>query len=746
MKKVIILIQLLPCFILAQSYDFEKDQNGLAPANITAVNGLVKVSIHSTEGKSMEGLVAGSGSTAVANMDLFPAARNYSIIWKETYTVARRSGFILRANGSNSITTGLMKGYLFQVNSSTNNVRIYKSNASSFTLLSSESLTAPGVNSPRWYKATVNDNDLILDYSNDGMSFTNLITTTDNTYNSGKVQYSIGFGKGSGNLYVDDIKFLSVENNSITINNISPYQVFQRDHLGKADLFIEGNYKGNPSGIEARWSNSEIWTSLSLNTNGQGTFSGSLKNQNQGQGTLWVRFSDNISVTIPVRNVGIGDIYVIAGQSNASGRGETYNSYAHPILKAIVFGNDYTWKELTDPVDSNVGQIDHVSSDGAAKGSPWPFIATRIMQSQNVPVAFIPAAKGGSSILQWQPDQDHSNPNTLYGSMNQRIKDTGGKVKGVLFFQGERDAVSNTSEVNYEKRLNTFVSTIASDFPGLKVLTGQIGHANNMGLNAVRKAQLKVINSNQNALLGPATYDINLSDENGDFLHFKSDKDMSEYARRWFMAINEAFYFGDNGYGPIVDKDSITYNHIFNKITVPFNDAKFRAIHNESSVSPDSFKLKNNGLVSISSININGNVLEIIPSSILDISKPIWLSYGLLNDGVSNAIYDNEKLPAQNFYDVLVQIEQTGNETFGTKNNYLIYPNPTKDELFIAFGFPINQVKVKIYSSMQIEVLSKSIIVDKDLIRLNISKLKAGIYSIFIDTKEGTISKKIVKN
>jgi len=46
------------------------------------------------------------------------------------------------------------------------------------------------------------------------------------------------------------------------------------------------------------------------------TFSGTLLSQNQGQGTLIVRHSNDTSLSWSVDNVGIGDIFIISGQSN----------------------------------------------------------------------------------------------------------------------------------------------------------------------------------------------------------------------------------------------------------------------------------------------------------------------------------------------------------------------------------------------------------------------------------------------
>ncbi|MEI8009279.1 MAG: hypothetical protein WCI00_08155 [bacterium] len=57
-----------------------------------------------------------------------------------------------------------------------------------------------------------------------------------------------------------------------------------------------------------------------------------------------------------------------------------------------MFGNDYTWKVLRDPYDSSVNQVDTVSLDSSANGSFVPLLATKIIASQHIPVAFVPTA------------------------------------------------------------------------------------------------------------------------------------------------------------------------------------------------------------------------------------------------------------------------------------------------------------------------------------------------------------------
>lgn len=740
--KQLILFFFAPLLTLSQTYNFDTDLSG-----ITQINGTARIFNNPTQGNVMEATAFGANNIAVFDLDLFPSSSNYSVIWKETYTTNRRHGFILRGNGSNSRHSGLKQGYLFQSNTNSGDVRIYRSNSNGYTQLgTTTALEAPGVNTPRWFRASVEDNSLDLDYSDDGITFTNLLSVTDATYTTGETQYAMGYTGGVGGTYVDDITYNEIVTPSVRISNISAYQVFQRDDLGNASIFVEGNYVGTPTAIEARWNGDTTWTTLGLNTNGIGTFSGTLVNQSEGQGLLEVRFSNEILIVDTVSDVGIGDIYIIAGQSNASGRGLNLNNYTHGSLKASLFGNNDTWVELTDAVDSNSGQIDNVSSDGIAAGSPWPLIATSILASQNIPVAFVTTAKGGTRIQEWLPGADHTDATTLYGSMYRRINAVGGNVKAVLFFQGESDAVNGTSKTVYETRLNTFINEVETDFTGLKTMIGQIGHSNNdVRLNAVRAAQINVINTNSNALLGPTTYDIDLSDEGGDTLHFRSDTDMAEFARRWYKAIEKVFYNGLNGYGPVVVSGDASYNTSLNKITITFTDDTTPAINPASTVTAASFRLEDNGVaVAISSVAIVGDTVELIPSVALNTSNPITLSYAPNNSGIGFAIYDNENLPAENFYDLLIVDSSLGIIKSNFENKILVHPNPTKNNLSINLGNKYKTVNIKLTGINGELILSKNYY-DSQLLDLNIKSVSSGIYFLTLKADNNSGILKVVK-
>lgn len=257
----------------------------------------------------------------------------------------------------------------------------------------------------------------------------------------------------------------SVGTGEITITTPVSYRVFQRSGT-TGTIAVTGTYTGTPGPMEASF-NGGAYASLASTPTG-GTFSGSIANQAQGQGTLSVRWTGNAGSVVTRTLVGIGDVLIVAGQSNACGMAETNQSYSHATLKACKFGNNYAWAELADPLDSNSSQVDSVSSDTGTGGSCWLRLATKWMASQSVPVAFVPCAKIGTQITtDWAIPGNHQDRTTLYGSMVYRALQTGCKV--VLWWQGESDAVEGTSESTYNAALDALANAVNGDL-GVKLM------------------------------------------------------------------------------------------------------------------------------------------------------------------------------------------------------------------------------------------------------------------------------------
>jgi hypothetical protein len=320
----------------------------------------------------------------------------------------------------------------------------------------------------------------------------------------------------------------------VTLTSPHPHQVFQRDGHDHAGILVSGRGAGFDGPVQVRWGDGDWHT---VPRGADGSFSAVLAHRSVGQKTVTVRSLRSPSCTTSVRFVGVGDIYVVAGQSNAVGVSGTLFAYSNPTLRAGLFGNDYLWGDLRDPTDSARGQIDQVSADLDTGGSVWPGVATALMAAEHVPVAFVPCARTGSTIVEWQ--RQEASPWTaasLYGSMARRIAAVGGKVRAVLFWQGEADARLGTTGADYQTALWHFTAAVRRDF-GCRVLVAQIGDYcaekwTGADIGAIRLAQQHAWGRHA-ALAGPLLYDVDL----GDKIHFLTPAAVHTAARRWAAAI-----------------------------------------------------------------------------------------------------------------------------------------------------------------------------------------------------------------
>ncbi|MBC7767068.1 hypothetical protein H7Y21_03690 [Arenimonas sp.] len=443
------------------------------------------------------------------------------------------------------------------------------------------------------------------------------------------------------------------KNYSITINSPRTFQVFQRNENNRADIIISGKYLGSPSEIEASFQG-EPYTSIDKSPSG-GKFSGILKNQRVGQGILKVRFSDQLSINDEKGNIGIGDIFVIAGQSNASGRGEHNQINTSSNFKASIFGNDDKWKELEDPTDSDIDQVDLVSRDTAG-GSAWPILATYFLNSQKVPVAFVPTAKGATSINQWQKNYVRSAGNiNLYSSMKRRIEAVGGNVKAILFLQGEADASTGMDTVTYRKQMIRFADDVNTDF-ATPIIAGQIGDMPTTATNnvdQVREAQRMVWNQKSNVFAGPTLYDVPISLK--DHVHFVSDSSLQILAERWWAALEAKFYGGSRARGPKIIK--LQYNQSESQIVLTFDsnlasNASQLAFRN---LNPSGFTVKENNrnvpIKTVTQIDLNKILIDLNTRT----TENITVSLGSGHSGQDVNIFRDTskfKLPAEFFINI----------------------------------------------------------------------------------------------
>lgn len=362
----------------------------------------------------------------------------------------------------------------------------------------------------------------------------------------------------------------------VQVNEPVRYQTYQRSASGFATIPVRGTAPlQNCPYVEASFNGGSF---LSLATNINGSFSGRMTVP-AGQGELCVQCVGDSSTRFRVPYVGVGDVFVVAGQSNAEGKSPNKQNFSHPTLRASVFTERDAWKIGNDPTDYDPISVSNVYS-GA--GSVWPLLATHIMNDQNVPVAFITTALGGQTLAAsgatWNKNIPNTCPTTLsvpgqncYYNMLQQIEESKvNAVKSVLWHQGESDANLSYPYVYYDT-LKVLAYNLHRDIPGNPTFTSaSLGwkYTGTLQLNSYRNFYSSLWSEVPYANPGPVLYDIPLL-EDPFYLHYTTNAQLAILAHRWFAPIKATLYNGTgNGRGPRLYEASTNNRFVY----LNFND------------------------------------------------------------------------------------------------------------------------------------------------------------------------------
>jgi hypothetical protein len=313
-------------------------------------------------------------------------------------------------------------------------------------------------------------------------------------------------------------------------------QIIQRDTttlLG--DIPISGHYDstlGTPTGIEGKF-NGGAWTALTDCIIADGVFSGTLAGQATGTGNLEVRWANATSRTFVQYEVGVGRIFVVAGQSNAAGLGTNNQTYSGTAKCKMFTESHNTWKVLADPTNTDI-----------AHGSIWPLLANALSTADDTcPIGFITTADGGTGLISDGATEDsyawdRELNGASYLNMLDRVVLSGANaIEEVLWHQGEAEAYAANTTAEYYAAMVAFMENIRDDLPGSPLVRiAQLGQIPNTepaaDSHAIRQAQVLLF-SHELARPGPVSHDINLADGGGDSLHFKTNAELQTMAERW---------------------------------------------------------------------------------------------------------------------------------------------------------------------------------------------------------------------
>lgn len=135
---------------------------------------------------------------------------------------------------------------------------------------------------------------------------------------------------------------------------------------------------------------------------------------------------------------GVGEVFVIAGQSYATNCNDKLFEVKDPLQRVVCWEHgSKSWRVAHDP---------QPVVDGTKDGSIWPLVGDELAYLFDVPIAFVNVAYGGTSSEQWLPNGNlHNN---LVEACNRL-----GKFRGVLWQQGESDVIDKRSTEKYVQNL-----------------------------------------------------------------------------------------------------------------------------------------------------------------------------------------------------------------------------------------------------------------------------------------------------
>ncbi len=171
-----------------------------------------------------------------------------------------------------------------------------------------------------------------------------------------------------------------------------------------------------------------------------------------------------------VRDVMVGDVWILGGQSNMQGYGDgRQRCTAHPDVRAFYMHD--RWGKALDPIHDMSRAVDPVHktlcggvlpSRGAGGVGPGVAFGVAMQERTGVPQGLLACAHGGTSMAQWDPALKKEGGDSLYGATVRRLVKNGNRIAGVVWYQGESDANGPAADV-YTQRMKTLIKAFRRD-------------------------------------------------------------------------------------------------------------------------------------------------------------------------------------------------------------------------------------------------------------------------------------------
>ncbi len=177
------------------------------------------------------------------------------------------------------------------------------------------------------------------------------------------------------------------------------------------------------------------------------------------------------SKEIKIKDVLVGDVWILGGQSNMEGCGLLQDA-ARPQAHVRAFYMDDRWAAAKDPIHNLFDAVDpvHPKLIGLAvrnetRGTgPGVAFGQAMAKRSGVPQGLICCAHGGTTMDQWNPDLKREEGNSLYGATVRRFIKNGQRVAGVVWYQGCSDATGGIVTAEYTQKMIRLAAMMRKDF------------------------------------------------------------------------------------------------------------------------------------------------------------------------------------------------------------------------------------------------------------------------------------------